>query len=67
MSQKLLSKIGFTKARFYVSGTNLLTFTKYTGYDPEVAQFTNSDATIGVDLSSYPPAKTWTFGIDFTF
>jgi len=67
MSQKLLSKIGFTKARFYISGTNLLTFTKYTGYDPEVAQFTNSDATIGVDLSSYPPAKTWTFGIDFTF
>ncbi len=66
-NQNLLSKIGFTKARFYVSGTNLLTITKYTGYDPEVAQFTYSDATIGVDLSSYPPSRTWTFGIDFTF
>jgi len=41
--------------------------TDYTGYDPEVAQFPDNDATIGVDQSSYPTAKTYTFGIDFTF
>jgi hypothetical protein len=67
LDQKLLKKIGFSKARFYVSGTNLLTFTKYSGYDPEVAAFTYSDAVVGVDLSAYPPAKMWTFGADFTF
>lgn len=67
MNQKLLSKIGFTKARFYITGTNLLTISDYSGYDPEVAAFTWSDATIGVDLSVYPPARTWTFGVDFTF
>ncbi len=67
MDQKLLQKIGFTKARFYISGTNLLTITDYTGYDPEVAAFTWSDATIGTDLSAYPPARMWTFGVDFTF
>jgi TonB-dependent starch-binding outer membrane protein SusC len=67
MDQKLLKRIGFTKARFYVSGTNLLTITDYTGYDPEVAAFTYSDATIGTDLSVYPPARMWTFGVDFTF
>jgi hypothetical protein len=41
--------------------------TDYTGYDPEVANFTSSDATIGVDLSAYPPAKTYTFGLNLTF
>jgi TonB-dependent starch-binding outer membrane protein SusC len=67
IDKKLLQTIGFTKARFFVSGTNLLTLTKYYGYDPEVAQFPNNDATIGVDLSSYPQAKTITFGVDLTF
>ncbi|GEM_PF-1995170 len=65
--QSLLDKIGFKKARVYVSGTNLITITKYTGYDPEVAQFEGNDATIGVDLSTYPNARCYTFGIDVTF
>jgi TonB-linked SusC/RagA family outer membrane protein len=63
----LLRKIGFSKVRVYVSGTNLLTMTDYTGYDPEVAQWNNRDATLGVDFASYPTAKTYTFGIDITF
>ncbi len=65
--QNLLKKVGFSKARIYVTGTNLLTLTKYTGYDPEVAQFAYNDALIGVDQSVYPPARMYTFGIDFTF
>jgi TonB-linked SusC/RagA family outer membrane protein len=65
--QKLLSKIGFAKARVYVSGTNLITWTKYTGYDPEIAAYPGNDATIGVDMSVYPTAKMYTFGVDFTF
>ncbi|NMC37973.1 MAG: TonB-dependent receptor [Bacteroidales bacterium] len=63
----LLRKIRFSKARIYVTGTNLLTLTKYTGYDPEVAQYAYNDALIGVDQSVYPPARMYTFGIDFTF
>jgi hypothetical protein len=63
----LTNKIGITKLRAYVSGTNLLTFTKYTGYDPEVSAYNSNDAMIGVDLSNYPTAKTFTFGIDVTF
>jgi TonB-dependent starch-binding outer membrane protein SusC len=63
----LLQRIGFNKIRLYFSGTNLLTITDYTGYDPEVANFTESDATIGVDLSAYPTAKTYTFGLEMTF
>ncbi len=66
-SPSVLSKIGFKNIRLYFTGTNLWTLTDYTGYDPEVANFTSSDATIGVDLSAYPPARTYTFGLDLTF
>jgi TonB-linked SusC/RagA family outer membrane protein len=67
LGQTILSKIGFAKTRIYLSGTNLLTLTKYTGYDPEIAAYPGNDATIGVDLSVYPVARMYTFGIDFTF
>jgi len=65
--QTLLTKIGFVKARLYFTGTNLVTLTKYTGYDPEIAQYPGSDATIGVDQSVYPTSRMYTFGADFTF
>jgi hypothetical protein len=63
----VITRIGVTKLRAYVSGTNLITFTKYTGYDPEVSAYNSNDAMIGVDLSNYPTARTITFGIDVTF
>lgn len=62
-----MEKIGFTKIRLFLSGTNLFTITNYTGLDPEVANFTHSDATIGVDLSVYPPARTYTLGVELNF
>jgi hypothetical protein len=65
--QNLLKKIGFNRARVYMTGTNLITITDYTGYDPEIAAYPGNDATIGVDLSVYPPARTYTFGVEFTF
>ncbi len=65
--QNLLKKIGFAKARLYFTGTNLVTLTKYTGYDPEIAQYPGNDATIGVDQSVYPTSRMYTFGADFTF
>jgi len=55
-----------TKLRFYLSAANLLTITKYTGYDPETSSFNNNDARAGIDFSNYPTAKTYTFGIDLT-
>jgi hypothetical protein len=67
-SPDLIRSIGFNKIRVYFTGVNLFTITNYTGYDPEVAQFANwGDAMIGVDLSAYPPAKTYTFGAELTF
>ena len=66
-SGSLLNKVGIAKLRAYVSGTNLITITKYTGYDPEVSAYNDLDAKIGVDLSNYPTAKTISFGLNLTF
>lgn len=63
----LINRIGVKKVRAYVSGTNLITLTNYTGYDPEVSAYNGNDAQIGVDLSNYPTAKIITFGINVTF
>ncbi|MGH9955115.1 MAG: hypothetical protein ACRD39_05585, partial [Nitrososphaeraceae archaeon] len=62
-----LKSLGFNKARIFVSGANIFTITDYTGYDPEVAAYPSSDATIGVDLSVYPQAKTLTIGAELSF
>jgi len=55
--------------RIYVSGQNLLTFTKYTGYDPEVGNRTvnTSSLTNGIDFSVYPVPKSFTVGIQANF
>jgi hypothetical protein len=60
-------KYGIASLRAFVSGTNLITLTKYTGYDPEVSSFNGNDAQMGVDYNNYPTAKTYTFGINLTF
>ena len=63
----LIKRIGLSKVRAYVTGANLITITKYTGYDPEVSAFNDNDAQIGVDFSNYPTARTVTFGIGISF
>lgn len=50
-----------------VSGRNLYVFTKYSGWDPEVSSYGNSMQRIGVDLGSYPTARTYCFDLKFTF
>jgi TonB-linked SusC/RagA family outer membrane protein len=52
-------------ARIYVNGTNLFTWTDYTGYTPEltVADVIRS----GIDLGVFPPSRTITLGLDVTF
>jgi len=59
------------KVRVYVSGTNLLTFTKYTGLDPEMTVSDNStneqDRAAGIDWGTYPCAKSYLFGLEVSF
>jgi hypothetical protein len=54
-------------ARIYLSGNNLFTLTRYSGFDPEVNSFGNSNTIIGVDNLVYPVARTFIGGVQLTF
>lgn len=64
-------KSPFSKLRVYVSGTNLALWTKYSGYDPQASNSRNRDGyqalTPGVDYSSYPRARSFSFGVNANF
>ncbi|MDY3530185.1 SusC/RagA family TonB-linked outer membrane protein [Riemerella anatipestifer] len=56
-----LTSAGIKKLRIYASGTNLLTFTKYTGFDPEVGM-----DFLGIDQGRYPIAKNIILGVNIS-
>ena len=53
--------------RLYISGQNLLTWTKYPGYDPEVRTYTKNPQKRGVDFGTYPGTKSYIFGLKFNY
>ncbi len=65
----LLSKAKIENLRVYVNIQNLYTFTKYSGYDPEVGASTqdSSGLTYGVDNGRYPSPAMYSFGLNITF
>ena len=52
-------KIKMSRCRIYLSGSNLFTATRYTGYDPEVGG--------GVDYGNYPQSRTFMVGLNINF
>jgi len=66
LPKNVLDKLKLKKARIYVSGQNLFTWTSYSGYDPEVS-IRNSALTPGLDFSSYPRAKSVNLGVNVNF
>lgn len=67
LSSSLLKKIGFSKMSVYTTGQNLLTFTKYSGFDPEVNAFGTSATEVGIDYGTYPQARVLTVGVNAEF
>lgn len=53
--------------RIFATATNLLTFTNYSGFDPETSSYTGSDGQLGTDFNNYPPSRFINFGINVTF
>jgi hypothetical protein len=58
---------GVNNIRVYVSANNLFTITDYSGYDPEVNSYGNSNRVIGIDNLVYPSARTFLGGVRVTF
>jgi TonB-linked SusC/RagA family outer membrane protein len=63
----LLKKAGITRLSPYFTAQNLLTWTKYSGMDPEVNQWGNSGAVQGIDWGTYPHSRMYIFGINVEF
>ena len=53
--------------RMFIGGQNLLTFTKYQGFDPDISTNGSSAVAQGLDLNSYPAYRTINFGVKLTF
>ncbi len=64
LPQQTVSKIGLKRTRIFVNGNNLLTITKYSGFDPEIA---GSNTSRGVDYGYYPQVRTYTAGLEIQF
>lgn len=67
LPRTLASKIKMNTARIYVQAQNLVTFTKYSGLDPEVNTFNGSNTALGTDFLTFPQARTFTGGITLGF
>jgi TonB-linked SusC/RagA family outer membrane protein len=63
----VLTKLGISRLQPYFTANNLLTWTKYSGMDPEVNQWGNSGAVQGIDWGTYPHSKSFVFGVNIDF
>lgn len=68
LPKSILTRLKMQAARLYVNGNNLLIFTKYTGYDPEVNHNNvGTNIQIGYDNGTYPQGRSFVFGMNITF
>jgi len=56
-----IERAGISRLRFYISGNNMFTFTKYKGFDPEIG------SSFGVDRGIYPQPRFYLAGVNVTF
>jgi hypothetical protein len=62
LPKNIAKRVGLTKCRFYISGNNLMTFTSYSGFDPEIG-----GGSSGVDRGLYPQARFFLGGVQIAF
>ena len=67
LPQSILAKAGLKSLKVFVTAQNLLTFTGYSGYDPEVNAYGASSVALGVDYGTYPQSKTCVLGVNVGF
>lgn len=65
--RKYIHKLGLTRLMPYFSASNLLTFTNYSGMDPEVNQYGDSGSVQGIDWGTYPLNRSFVFGLKVEF
>ena len=66
ITHPILKKANIHRVQPYVTLDNMITFTNYSGYDPEMSQYTSATS-MGIDWGTYPCVKTVLFGINVEF
>jgi TonB-linked SusC/RagA family outer membrane protein len=67
LKKDVMEKTMFSSLRVYFSAQNLLTFTNYSGLDPEVNYRGDDNSVIGTDFFTYPQAQVFTLGVNLKF
>ncbi|WP_316823606.1 TonB-dependent receptor [Pedobacter gandavensis] len=66
-SDTFLTRMNMSRLTLFVTGYNLLTFTKYKGLDPEVSQYGANGPSMGVDYGTYPQSRSFLLGVNVGF
>ncbi|MVT10499.1 SusC/RagA family TonB-linked outer membrane protein [Chitinophaga tropicalis] len=66
-SKGIVERLHAKQLRFYVTAQNILTWTSYTGLDPEVNFYDNDNTKQGIDYGAYPSTKAFLAGLNVTF
>ncbi len=59
--------MGISALSIYGTADNLVTLTKYRGYDPELSWNGSSAAQLGIDMGTFPQTRSFIFGLNLTF
>ncbi len=65
--KRAIRKLPVTKCRVYVSASNMITFTGYSGMDPEVGFGNGTSWASGIDCGYYPSSRSWQVGLNINF
>lgn len=65
--ERFLARYGLSDTRVYVTGSNLVTLTHYSGFNPDVSSLGIGNVNRGIDVGAYPLAKSVTFGINLAY
>ena len=64
LPKNIINKIKLNSLKVFVQAQNLKTWTKYSGFDPEVSAFSITNTAQGTDFLTYPQARVITFGVN---
>lgn len=67
LPKTITNRLKLQTARLFITGQNVFTLTKYTGYNPEVNLYDNNALTPGIDYGTYPLNKTFSIGLNLNF
>jgi TonB-linked SusC/RagA family outer membrane protein len=67
LPRNIINRLGLSKLRIYATAYNVWTWTKYSGYDPEVDMVRTTPLTPGIDWSAFPRSRSFNFGLNVEF